>query len=294
MKKIIIVFLVVGIIFTGMLGFLFGIASRFAIFEIFFSLAPTPPLMQEANILVLGVDNTRGHLSDTIMLLHINPEKKSASLVSIPRDTIAELPQRGLDKINAAYAYGGIDYACKTAENFLQISIPYYITVNLSGIQKLIDEIGGITIDVEKRMYYVDYAGGLFIDLKPGRQKLSGKQLMGYLRFRHSDGDFARINRQQNFLKAVAGELMKRENLIKSPALFFSLLSNVDTNLNSREILGLSMNLRAALETGQVYMTTIPGTDLMLDGIYYWKPDREAVSRIVEQYITGKKLASSG
>lgn len=294
MKKFIVILIALFIVITGMIGFMFGVASRFALFEVFFSLAPTPPLMKEANILVLGVDSAFGHRSDTIMLLHINPGKKAASIVSIPRDTIAELPRRGLDKINHAYAYGGIDYACKTVENFLQISIPYYVTVDLSGIQKLIDEIGGVTIDVEKRMYYVDYAGDLHIDLQPGTQKLNGKQLMGYLRFRHSDGDFARINRQQNFLKAMASELMSRDNLIRSPSLFLSLLSNVDTNLNSREILSLSLNLRSAFELGQVYMTTIPGTDLMLDGIYYWQADRGGVNRIVEQYITGKKMASSG
>jgi anionic cell wall polymer biosynthesis LytR-Cps2A-Psr (LCP) family protein len=143
-------------------------------------------------------------------------------------------------------------------------------------------------------MYYVDYAGDLHIDLKPGIQRLDGKQAMGYLRFRHSDNDFARIGRQQKFLRSLADELMKKENLLKTPQLFLTLLACVDTNLNSRETLGLSLALRSAYELGQVYMTMVPGTDLMVNGIYYWKPDDSAIQRIVEKFFNAKKIASSG
>jgi len=293
MKKALTIILIILVCSAALTGFFIGIASRFALFDIFLSLTPRVPLFPEANILVLGVDDAFGHRSDTIMVLHINPDKKEASVISIPRDTIAVLPERGLDKINHAFAYGGVELARKTVENFLHVNIPYYITVNLAGIESLIDEIGGIPFDVEKRMYYVDYAGDLFIDLKPGPQKLNGKQAMGYLRFRHADNDFARIGRQQKFLRALASEIMKRENLLKSPNLFLSLLSCVDTNLNSRETLGLSLALRGAFELGQFYTTMIPGSDLVVDEIYYWKPDEAAVQRIVDQFILGKKLASS-
>jgi LCP family protein required for cell wall assembly len=296
MKKIFIITTLIFVAFAAAVGFSIGVASRFAIFDIFFSLTPTAPLIQEANILLLGADgsNELGHRSDTVMVLHINSEKKEASVISIPRDTLAVIPGRGLDKINHAFAYGGAELSRQTVEGLLHISIPYYVVVNLSGIESLIDDIGGVTINVEKRMYYIDYAGGLDIDLKPGVQKLNGKQVMGYLRFRHTDGDFARIGRQQNFLKDLASELMKKDNLLKSPNAFLQLLSCVETNLNSREILGLTLTMRGAYELGQVYMTMIPGTDLMLDKIYYWKPDVAAVQRIVEQFINGKRLASSG
>jgi anionic cell wall polymer biosynthesis LytR-Cps2A-Psr (LCP) family protein len=116
---------------------------------------------------------------------------------------------------------------------------------------------------------------------------------MGYLRFRHSDNDFARIGRQQKFLRELAGQMMSRENLLKSPTLFLSLVSCIDTNLNSREILGLSLALRGATEYGQISMTTVPGSDLMVDGIYYWKPDEAAVRRIVAQFLT-PTAASAG
>jgi LCP family protein required for cell wall assembly len=267
-------------------GFAVSIAARFALFDIFLTLAPSTPVIGECNILVLGVDNTSGRLSDTIMVLHVNPEKKTASIVSIPRDTLVTIPGRSLDKINAANAYGGVELARKTVENFLGLSLPYYVTVDLSQIEDIVDKLGGVTVNVEKRMYYVDYAGGLDIDLQPGRQKLTGRQVMGYLRFRHSDNDFARIGRQQRFLRELAGQMMNRDNLLKSPTLFLSLIGCIDTNLNSREILGLSLALRGAVEYGQISMTTIPGSDLMVDGIYYWKPNDDEVHRIVAQFLT--------
>lgn len=290
MKKTLIIIAVVFALVAAMFGFFIGMATRLALFDVFLSLTPPVPLFSETNILVLGVDNPGGggHRSDTIMVLHINPAKKSASVISIPRDTIAVIPERGLDKINHAFAYGGVDLSRRTVEGLLHISIPYYITVNLAGIQSLIDEIGGVQVNVEKRMYYVDYAGDLYIDLKPGLQKLNGKQAMGYLRFRRSDSDFARIGRQQSFLSAIGGELMKKENVLKSPNIFLSLLSCVNTNLNSREILGLSLSLRGAYELGKVKMTMLPGTNMMVDRIYYWKPDEISIQRIVQQYVMEK------
>lgn len=274
------------VLLSALLGFLSSVAGRLALFEIFVSLSPTSSVFGTANVLILGVDDVYGSRSDTIMVLHINPDQKLASVLSIPRDTLVTIPGRGLDKINHAYAYGGISLTKKTVEDFLRISLPYHVVVNLTGIEELIDKLGGITINVEKRMYYVDFAGDLKIDLQPGRQKLSGKQAMGYLRYRQSDSDFARIRRQQNFLKALADQVMDRENLARSPGLFLSLLSCVETNLNSREILGLSLALRGAHETGQIKMSTIPGTDFMVDGVYYWKPSEEQINQLVKKNLS--------
>ena len=290
MKKFLIITMALLVSVAAFVGFAVSVAARLALFDVFVSLTPSMPIISETNVLVLGVDNTSGHLSDTIMVLHINPEKKTASVVSIPRDTIVTLPGRGLNKINAAYAFGGIELARQTAEDFLRVPIPYHITVDLSEVEKIVDKLGGITVNVEKRMYYIDYAGSLDIDLQPGVQKLSGHQAMGYLRFRHTDNDFARIGRQQNFLRELAAEMVKKENLIKSPALFLSMVNCINTNLNSREILGLALALRGANELGQISMTMIPGNDLMVDGIYYLKPNEDEVHRIVTQFLTAASL----
>jgi LCP family protein required for cell wall assembly len=293
MKKALIIITIVLCCLAAAVGFTISLAARIALLDVFFALTPTVPALPESNILVLGVDDVFGHRSDTIMVLHIDPEKKTAAVISIPRDTIVTIPGRGLDKINHAFAYGGAELARSTAEEFLRIRIPYHVIVDLAGIENLIDQVGGVPVNVEKRMYYVDYAGDLHIDLQPGMQKLNGKQAMGYLRFRHSDNDFARIGRQQKFIQALASELMKRENILKAPNLFLSLLSCVDTNLNSREILGLSLALRGAYEINNFRMSTIPGSDFMVDGVYYWKPNEAEVQRIISNLFFVRSPASS-
>src|SRR3989339_443666 len=268
LKRAVIIALIITVSFAAVTGFFIGVAMRLALLDVFLTLTPTAPILKEANILILGLDRGQQiHRSDTIMVLHVNPEKKQASLVAIPRDTLVIIPGKGLDKVNHAFAYGGVELTQKTIEDFLHVKIPYYVMVDLKGIERLIDELGGIWVNVEKRMYYVDYAGDLHIDLQPGYQKLNGHQAMGYLRFRHTDNDFARINRQQNFINSITAQLMKRENVFRSPQVFLSLLNCVESNLNSREILGLSLTLRAAYETSRYQMTTIPGSDFMVDGI---------------------------
>jgi LCP family protein required for cell wall assembly len=283
------------ICFIGIvIGITTTIFAKVALMDLFFALTPAQTLFPETNILILGVDGRTGVRSDTIMVLHTDPQNRRASLISIPRDTLAVLPNRGLDKINHAFAYGGLELSKQTVEEFLNIKIPYYVIINLTGIVNLIDEIGGITVNVEKRMYYSDFAGGLFVDLQPGVQKLNGKQAMGYLRFRRDGGDFSRINRQQQFVQALGEELVKKENIWKSPQLFMTLLSNLETNLSARQTVGLSLGLRSIYETGKINMFTIPGIDLMIDGIYYWRPNMEYTRKIINQNFISPQNSTKG
>ncbi|MFH1361468.1 MAG: LCP family protein, partial [bacterium] len=223
MKRFLLAISTVTVIFILLFSFVGIVASKLALLEVFINLAPTTVSLPKSNVLIVGIDNAFGHRSDTIMVLHTDPENKEVALFSIPRDTLALLPDRGLDKINHAYAYGGIDLTRKAVENLLKIDIPYYVSVNLSGITNIIDELGGITIDVEKRMYYVDHAGGLYIDLQPGMQKLSGEKAMGYLRYRRDGGDFKRIARQQKFLRCLGNEILKKEHILSTPKLLLAL-----------------------------------------------------------------------
>ncbi len=283
MKKTFIIGFIILVIVAIMLGILIPLVSKLALFDVFVSAAPTTKIMPKTNILLLGVDDAFGHRSDTIMVLCSDPENKKVSLISIPRDTLVVVPEKGLDKINHAFAYGGVELSRKTVEKFLGINIPYHIIINLSGIIEIIDNLGGIPIEVEDRMYYVDYASDLYINLQPGQQKLSGKQCMGYLRYRSDGGDLKRISRQQKFLDALGNELLKRENIAKSPQMVLSLLSYLHTNLSPKQTIGLSLGLRAAHENSHVSMATIPGFDMMIDGVYYWKPDVEATKNLVNQ-----------
>ena len=268
------------------------IVSRILAVEMLMSLSPTVNNIPSTNILLLGIDAHDGSngRSDTIMVAHIDSRTKSIGIVSIPRDTLVVIPGIRLDKINHAFAFGGAELACATASNFLQIPINYYIKVNFEGLERLIDRLGGITLDIEKRMYYVDYAGGLFIDLQPGVQTLNGKQAVGYLRFRHDSlSDFGRISRQQKFLDAVATQIKKTRGLSQTYNLILDFAGGVETNLSASQIMGLASVSRQAYEIGNIMMTQMPGTGTKIDGIYYLQPDMTRIPAIVDQYLKEKR-----
>ncbi|MCX5726340.1 MAG: LCP family protein, partial [Candidatus Saganbacteria bacterium] len=144
-----IVSLIIIIIFlSATSGFFVSLFTRFTLLNFFFALTPSVGLLPETNILVLGVDSVTGtHRSDTIMVVHLSPKDKEAKVISIPRDTIVVIPGRGLDKINHAYAYGGVDLAKETAAQLFSVPVPYYVLVDINGLAKIIDKLGGITID---------------------------------------------------------------------------------------------------------------------------------------------------
>lgn len=272
-------------LFAALIGFAIPVTSKLMLLDMFIALGPRPAFINECNILILGADEPNGGRSDTIMVVHIDPDKREAKIVSIPRDTRAEIPGRGLDKLNHAFAFGGAELSMSAISNFLQVPIPYYIKVDIDSLTEIIDELGGITVNVEKRMYYVDYAGNLDVDLWPGIQKLNGHQAVAYLRYRTDGGDFKRINRQQGFLQAVASQMMARDNITRSPGIFLKLVSSVHTNMTSRQILGTALAMRSAYETGQIQMTSLGGKDHMIDGIYYLEPDQTEVMKIVNEYL---------
>jgi len=217
------------ITFSAFLGFSLAIFSKFILFETFLTLIPGEKLLGETNVLVLGVDG-EGQVkrSDTIMVAHISPSENKIGLVSIPRDTMVYIKGRGEDKVNHAFAFGGPELSRKTLENFLNIKIPYYVVIDMSGVRQVIDEIGGVEIVVEKRMYYVDNSQNLFVDLLPGRQKLSGRNAIAYLRFRKDGGDINRILRQQKFIKSLASQITNKENILNSPKIILRLFSYMD------------------------------------------------------------------
>ena len=159
------------------------------------------------------------------------------------------------------------------------------MVINLTGLKDLIDEVGGIEINVETRMYYVDYSQNLFVDLRPGLQKLSGKDAMGYVRYRSDGSDFTRIKRQQEFIKALASQISSKQNFLKSPKLLFKLFSYLDSNLNTKQVMGLALNMRKIYDYGEIKMTSISGYDDIINGVYYLEPFHDKIKELVQEYI---------
>jgi LCP family protein required for cell wall assembly len=153
--------------------------------------------------------------SDTILLVRADPDKSAISVMSIPRDLKAEIPGHGSDKINSAYEDGGPRLTVRTIKQLFQdatgkdFPINNVINVNFGTFRRAVDYIGGVYVDVD-RDYYNDNTGGgeryAAIDVNPGYQKLKGKDALDYVRYRHTDNDFIRAARQQDFLRQARNQ----------------------------------------------------------------------------------------
>ena len=231
----------------------------------------------KTTVLIMGVDvrqDDKGR-SDTMMIATIDPKSDSASLLSVPRDTRVRIYGYGYDKINAAWAYGGEPLAERTVENLLGIDIDHYIIIDTSSFVKIIDAIGGIDIDVEKRMKYEDPwddNGGLHINLYPGLQHMDGKKAVTYVRYRDSEGDIGRIKRQQKFMAACMEKVMSPSFIPRIPAVLREVIDAVDTDMTTRQLLELAGALKSAQQNG-LETDMVPGYPLYIEDISYWIPD---------------------
>jgi LCP family protein required for cell wall assembly len=174
-----------------------------------------PPVVagDATNIMILGSDSrdpdgTEGSRTDTIILAHLPQDRKSAQLVSIPRDTWVRVPrakngQGGRDaKINAAYAWGGIPLMVQTVEDFTQVRVDHVAVIDFAGFTEIIDALGGVEINAEKTFTSIHPP---FRTFRQGKQTMDGETALDYARQRKQfpDGDFARIRHQQQVIKAI-------------------------------------------------------------------------------------------
>lgn len=256
------------------------------------ALAEKPLNDEPFNVLLIGSD-TRGDdrgRSDTLIVLRVVPKERTAFLISIPRDFRVEIPGYGKRKINAAYALGGSVLAIRTVSKYLNIDIHHYAIIDFQGFIKVVDALGGITVNVEKRLYEPNNSR---VNLYPGVQRLNGSQALAYVRFRHDEeGDFGRIRRQQQFLKAVASEILKPQSIPKFPRIANIIAENVETDLSVKEILSLAKYF--ATNGGvKLYTIMLPGVPKNLGGASYVIPDEAKVELIVRTIMNENRLPTS-
>ncbi|MFC4103147.1 LCP family glycopolymer transferase [Paenibacillus xanthanilyticus] len=228
-------------------------------------------------ILVMGVDerkNDRGR-SDTIIVLSVNPVKKSTLMFNIPRDTKTAIIGRGTsDKINHAYAFGGIEMSLQTVENFLDYPINYYLKVNMEGFSRIIDLMGGVDVD---NPFAFHYQGAEF---RQGELHLDGEHALLYSRMRFDDpqGDRGRNARQRQILK----DLMKNGASLSSIAKIDELLAaagdHVKTNLTFGEMKTLLRDYRPSLE--RLDTEEIKGRGEIAGGIWYFQVNEAERTRL--------------
>lgn len=231
--------------------------------------------------LLLGVADQGG--SDTIMLGVFDTGAKTASLISIPRDTVV-LYEGSYCKINAVYSYGGggaggVKAVRDCVSGMLAVPIDYYVTVNTRAFREIVDEIGGVDFNVPVRMDYEDPYGDLYIHIAPGYQHLNGRQAEGVVRCRscYADADIGRAATQRAFLAALAKQTVTLSNVTKVTNLINILNTYVESDmpLNVMVYFGtqaVGMDLDTALDTGGLAGTWISP---------YWELEDDEVLEMV-------------
>ena len=241
---------------------------------------------QPLNILVLGVDETAttdataedfGSRSDTMMLFTIDPVKKQARLLSIPRDTRVQIPGYGTTKINHAWAHGGYDLVEKTVENFLDIPIDYHAIVRYNAVMDLTEAVGGVEVYLPVNYRYTDIyvKPTLYIDFSKGYHLVKGKEAVNFLRIRKAfeDQDIGRINQQQGFLMSLFQKLKSKSMIFKFPELVRIANDNVESNLSYGQIADLGY-FGLSLSQEDITTDTLEGEEARIDGVSYWLVDQ--------------------
>jgi len=200
------------------------------------------------SVLVLGVDERADDAgrSDTMVVLAVNPELNSTKMVSIPRDTYTDIIGKDIkDKINHAYAFGGIEMAMDSVENLLDIPIDYVVQVNMDSFKEIVDAVGGITVNNT-----LDFKVGNY-NFPKGEVSLDGEEALAFVRMRYEDprGDFGRQDRQKQVIQAVLREGASVNSLLNYKSIFGAIGNNVRTNMTFDEMVSVQSNYKAAAKT---------------------------------------------
>jgi LCP family protein required for cell wall assembly len=263
--------------------------------------------------------------ADTIMLVHTDPRLKKAIVLSFPRDLWVAIPGRGRDRINAAFedgvGGGGAQLMAQTISNLTGLAVDHYLYVDLEGFRRTVETLGGVDMCIPaynvntpgylthtlssgstRQVYYPD-AGHIAdpnsgLDIEPGCQRLNGSQALAYVRARHLPcdhiPDFARIGRQQQFLRAIVNQMLRPSVIVKAPAIVGRVLENLrrDEDLLPSDLVYLVGQLRG-LSTGAVEFRTVPGLAASVGtrSVLRMDPSAEQIFRAIRQ---GRPIGSVG
>jgi LCP family protein required for cell wall assembly len=223
--------------------------------------------IHDRRILVMGSDKV-GENTDVMFTVQI--VDGSTRITQVPRDTYVESEQLGVVKANALYALAGIDTTRAEIGRLLEAPVDRYVKVNLTAVARIAEALGGVEVDVPKRMFYVDNSQGLYIDLVPGRQLLTGEALEGFLRFRHDEaGDLGRMERQRLVLAEVFRKLAQPATIARLPALLQIAGEDIHTDLSPIEL----SQVMAAMGRTRLRTQQLPGRLYWQDELSYWMPD---------------------
>ena len=262
--------------------------------------APAPG--QPTVAMIIGYDKRAGieksfeSRSDTIMLVRADPKGKTISLLSFPRDLIVDIPAcKGhsafRSRINEAYTYCGPKGTLQTIKELTGIPVNYMITVNFHGFKQIVNKVGGVYIDVDRRYFNDNSYGPSYatINLRPGYQKLGGGAALDYVRYRHTDSDHYRIRRQQEFVKAFKQRVSGLVAITKLPGIVNAITENVEVGVGGGQTLDLDTvygyaRLAYELPSGHFYQVQIDPN--LVSGYAELSTSEEALRRSVQEFLT--------
>ncbi len=233
---------------------------------------------QPFSILLLGVDERQrdSGRSDTMIVLSVNPQTNNTLMVSIPRDTYTQIVGKNIkDKINHAYAFGGIEMSMNSVEKLLNIPIDYVAKVNMEGFEQVINTVGGIQVENALAFQEGNYT------FKKGDIILDGEAALAYVRMRKEDpqGDFGRQNRQKQVIQAVIEEGTSLKTLLKYQNIFDILGNNISTNLTFDQIKELQQSYRESLSNiQQIHFEK--GKGKTIHGVWYYMMDSNELTEV--------------
>ncbi|MBM7661603.1 LCP family protein required for cell wall assembly [Bacillus mesophilus] len=236
------------------------------------------------SVLILGVEDYSGEYdrgrSDTLIVATFNPTDQTLKMLSIPRDTRVEIPDYKMDKINHAYSLGDKELTIDTVEEFLEIPIDYYVTVNFQGFINIVDELGGVTVDVPFDFDDINGKRETFY-FEEGEMTLSGEAALVYARMRKKDprGDFGRNDRQKQIVSAVIDKLSTTTALTKIDDIVLEIGNNVETNVKLGEAITFRQKYKD-FNSSKIETLNIEGYDFYQDNIYYFDPDDEKLETL--------------
>ena len=267
-----------------------------------------PELTRPVNILVLGtkvitsdVDlpatesgyeplvNSLDGLSDSMLMVRFDPKDGKLSLLSIPRDTYSWIEGVGETKINEANRAGGPALSAKSVSELLGgVGIDRYVRINVQGIEKLVDALGGISVYIPKDMKYTDNTQHLYIDLKKGEQHLNGEEALQFLRFRYDTwGDIGRIQRQQMLMRATIEQALNPATLVRMPQILSVIQDHIDTNLSVEELVAL-VGFASNMTRENTQMLMLPGEfNIPASPAHpsYWLPNYGAIDEMMAAHF---------
>ena len=241
------------------------------------------------NILLLGIDHAGPGdpgRSDSQILVRLDPQAKTISMLSLPRDLRWDIPGVGYDKLNAAYSYGGVKLAVQTFADITGLPINHFIRIDFGGFWHLVDVLGGVYVPIDHRYYNPPHSGWKSIDLQPGYQLTRAKQALNFVRFRHDQkGDFTRMVRQQLFLREVQRQGTRWSgDWTRVVAMAKAISGLATTDLDSLKELLAIVNMALTLDTSHIYQVHVEGSMPLIGGVSYVVASPSEVARAVHEF----------